>query len=398
MKGVEFNLVDKIRVDNTEVKLHWTTEARKLKYLKYPWNYKSQLPIRAIAAFGFGNSGLVTFTAQKQVSWPKPISSSPYLSPSTFSTDYSRMLKTLKIFVYPSSGNTSPPLPSPLSTFHARLLSSPFLTPHPHGAHLFYVPLPSDSSPRSIARSIRDLRFDSPFWNQTLGADHFYLSCAGIGIESDRNLVELKKNSIQVSCFPAAEGRFIPHKDISLPPVTDASQPSVESKEREFLGLFYGEENRGISTMLDELRGDPKFLIESRPLDPGNFTEILGKTRFCLLFYGSDKHLDLGQALRSGCVPVVISDRPILDLPFSDVLRWAEMAVLVGMRGGGKEVKRVLERTSGERYERLQEAGKLASVHFSWESKPGGYDAFHTAMYQLWKRRHAVRYARRESI
>nr|DAD22011.1 TPA_asm: hypothetical protein HUJ06_023474 [Nelumbo nucifera] len=31
-------------------------------------------------------------------------------------------------------------------------------------------------------------------------------------MNSDRNIVELKKNSVQISCFPIVEGRFIPHK------------------------------------------------------------------------------------------------------------------------------------------------------------------------------------------
>ncbi|XP_058099413.1 probable glycosyltransferase At5g03795 [Magnolia sinica] len=327
----------------------------------------------------------------------KPLSS-PYLSPSTFFPNYPQMLQNLKIFIYPSS-QIAPPTPSPLSLFHSSLLKSPFLTPHPHLAHLFYLPLPSNPSSRSIAQSIRDLRFSSPFWNRTLGADHFYLSCGGIGIESDRNLVELKKNSIQISCFPTIEGRFIPHKDISLPLISDRelSTESQPSKMGEFLGFFYGKEDREIAAVVDELRDDPEFLIESQPLDSGGLAERLERSRFCLFFYGFGRDLHIGQALKFGCVPVVISDRPILDLPFGDVLRWTEIAVFVGMRGGGKAVKHVLERTCGETYETMKELGKMASVHFMWNSSDR-YDAFHTLMYQLWMRRHTVRYARRDWI
>lgn len=325
---------------------------------------------------------------------------SPYLFPSSFLPNHHNMLENFKIFVYDPSPSLvfSNPVES---LFHASLLKSPFLTPEPDSAHLFYLSFPSDLSSRSIARSIRGLRLKYPFWNRTLGADHFYVSCTGLGIESDRNLVELKKNSVQVSCFPTIEGRFIPHKDVTLPPL---SKNLKESKNTErFLGFFYGKEDGGgISTVLDELRGDPEFLIESHPLDDGNVAEKIASSRFCLFFYGFGGEMNFVQALRFGCVPVVITDRPILDLPFGDVLRWTEIAVFVGMAGGGKEVKHVLHRTCGVRYEydRMRDLGKKASVHFEWDAdgsrKRYGYDAFHTILYQLWVRRHTIRYARRE--
>lgn len=325
--------------------------------------------------------------------------SSPYHSPSTFLSNYNLMLKTLKIFVcdLPSPNLSSNPVES---LFHQSLLKSRFLTPDPNLAHLFYLPLPSDPSIRSISRSIRDLRFSSPLWNQTLGADHFYVSCSGIGIESDRNIVELKTNSIQISCFPTVEGRFIPHKDVTLPPISKVfdRQPNKDEKLK-FLGFFYRkEEDEEISTVLGELQRDPEFLIESQPLDEREMVQRLSSSRFCLFFYGFGKGLAIGEALRFGCVPVVISDRPILDLPFADVLKWTEIAVLVRMRGGGKQVKRVLESTCGKRYEKMRELGRMASVHFSFSSDGYGYDAFHTVMYQLWNRRHLIRYGRREWI
>jgi folylpolyglutamate synthase len=70
-----------------------------------------------------------------------------------------------------------------------------------------------------------------PYWNRTLGADHFYVSCAGLGYESDRNLVELKKNSVQISCFPTTEGRFVPHKDITFPPLANITRAGEQDSE-----------------------------------------------------------------------------------------------------------------------------------------------------------------------
>ncbi|KAM1119708.1 hypothetical protein ACFX1X_044334 [Malus domestica] len=53
---------------------------------------------------------------------------------------------------------------------------------------------------------------------------------------------------------------------------------------------------------------------------------------------------DHGEALCFSCVPVVITDRPIPDLPFSNVLRWQKIAMFV--RGSGRVV-RVLKRMLG---------------------------------------------------
>ncbi|KAF2296133.1 hypothetical protein GH714_036298 [Hevea brasiliensis] len=154
-----------------------------------------------------------------------------------------------------------------------------------------------------------------PYWNRTLGADHFYVSCAGLGYESDRNLVELKKNSVQISCFPAPDG----------------------------------------------------------------------------------------EALRFGCLPVVITDRPIKDLPLMDVLRWQEIAVFVGSTVNTnsrlKGVKRVLDRTcKDDTCAGMRRLGVAASHHLLWNEKPEPYDPLHMVVYELWLRRHTIRYARREWI
>ncbi|KAK9078078.1 hypothetical protein SSX86_002135 [Deinandra increscens subsp. villosa] len=126
------------------------------------------------------------------------------------------MLHSFKIFLYP------PPPPSstgaPLftttqeSNFYQSLLLSPFVIQDPSHAHLFFLPFPSSISTHNLARLIRNIRVTFPFWNRTLGAHHFYLSSVGVDSSSDRNVVELKKNSVQISCFPASSGLLIPHR------------------------------------------------------------------------------------------------------------------------------------------------------------------------------------------
>lgn len=331
---------------------------------------------------------------------PIPHLTSPYLSPTTIFLSYQNMLKTFKIFIYNPNEAFTFNTPAE-SLFYTSLQNSSFVTKNANEAHLFFVPFSPDLSTRSIARAIKRLRTELPYWNRTLGADHFYVSCAGIGYESDRNILELKKNSVQISCFPAAEGKFTPHKDIALPPVQNPQTPHAPptNKTARFLGYFRHSGAKMSSTLVKELVDDPEFLIESEPSDELTYTERLLSSRFCLFEYGGgDDVSGIGEALRFGCVPAVITDRPIQDLPFMDVLRWQEIAVFVGSKGGVNvnELKGVLGRTYGDRHEQMRGLGVTASQHFVWNELPQPLDSFHTVMYQLWLRRHTIRYVQRE--
>lgn len=58
-----------------------------------------------------------------------------------------------------------------------------------------------------------------PYWNRTLGADHFFVTCHDVGVRAFEGLPFMVKNSIRVVCSPSYNVSFIPHKDIALPQV-----------------------------------------------------------------------------------------------------------------------------------------------------------------------------------
>ncbi|KAM6558060.1 hypothetical protein CsatA_027299 [Cannabis sativa] len=320
----------------------------------------------------------------------------PYLSPLTFFPNYKTMLNTFKIFIY--QPNTALAYNSNTqSLFYASLQKSPFATINGEQAHLFFIPF----STSDLSRIIRDIRKKFPYWNRTLGADHFYLSCGDntTTTDSDRNVLELRKNSIQISCFPTSSyTKFIPHKDITLPPLpttaTDTIINQLSNVNQSYLGYFRydGEGKDGShSVLVNQLAVDPDFLVDFEPFD-----EIrASRSKFCLFEYGSSDMSRIGVALGLGCVPVVISDRLIKDLPFVDVVRWQEIAIFVRFGGGVDEVKHVLVRTSGEIYTHMRGMGMKASKHFLWHGSPQPFDCFNTLIYQLWLRRHTIRYALR---
>ncbi|KAI3721242.1 hypothetical protein L2E82_32248 [Cichorium intybus] len=315
-----------------------------------------------------------------------------YLSPETLFSNYDKMLDSFKIFVYTTPPSTDGNIftTTQESQFYTSLLRSPFVTEDPIQAHLFFIPFPSSLSTRNLARQIRNIRVRYPFWNRTLGADHFYLSAAGVDSSSDRNIVELKKNSIQISCFPTSSGLFIPHKDITLPPIHRFQvAPSVNATPA-FLGYMRLSE-RSPSSLIEEIKEHPEFKVESAPWNKTG--EFIKSSRFCLFVYGDDMTW-MVEAMALQCVPVVITDRPIQDLPLMDVMKWSEIAVFVSSSGGANGLRRVLDGIEKSRYEMMKKSGAAATQHLAWNAEPQPHDVFHMIIYQLWLRRHTIRYAR----
>ena len=67
---------------------------------------------------------------------------------------------------------------------------------------------------------VNDVMVRFPYWNASLGTDHFYICAHDMGTEltkaADNNLL---KNAIGlVNTADYSEPMFVPHKDISLPP------------------------------------------------------------------------------------------------------------------------------------------------------------------------------------
>ncbi|PHT99703.1 hypothetical protein BC332_29491 [Capsicum chinense] len=344
---------------------------------------------------------IIFFFVSIQTSSSSPSSSSsPYLSPTTFTKNYNKMLVNLKLFIYQPVQHIAFSSPS-ASLFYKSLINSAFVTREPEEAHLFFVPVSPGTSKRALARLVRELRTRYTFWNRTLGADHFFISPEGIEFSSDRNALELKKNSVQISVFPTVSGNFIPHKDISLPPARtpELKLISDEPVNGTVLG-FLNWDGRTEAELVNELKLDDDFLVES---EPSNHVERAKNSKFCLFFYSdgslaATNSMNIATAMSSGCVPVVIVDRPVQDFPLMDVLRWSEMVLLIGNRRGADGVKAVLGGVTVEKYEKMRELCVAAGQHMVWNDEPQPYDAFHMVIYQLWMRRHTIRYTRREEF
>ncbi|GLJ32113.1 hypothetical protein SUGI_0646630 [Cryptomeria japonica] len=292
------------------------------------------------------------------------VTNSLYLSPLTFRSNYDEMLEKFKIYIYPRKQQDfgSPEwcgdqrfrdLDKHGASFYENLISSDFVTDDPEKAHLFFLPFSLDASgtkstasvSRFLRRYIDDLKSQYPFWSRTLGADHFYFSCEGILTDSSRSVVELKKNAIQISCYPlalsveGAKARFFPHKDISMPPVesvTDVHQtPKLQQSDGESRTIFayHVGAPAGLDSVLQLWKNDPDFVLDPLLPEPNLYFQRLSSSRFCLIFFGDGGNSSiLVDAVKFGCIPVIIAQGPLFDVPFQDILNWQEFVIILNMR------------------------------------------------------------------
>ncbi|RVW21771.1 putative glycosyltransferase [Vitis vinifera] len=160
-----------------------------------------------------------------------------YHLPDLFRLNYAEMEMKFKVFVYPDGDpNTYYQTPRKLTGkyasegyFFQNIRQSQFRTDDPDQAHLFFIPISChkmrgkgtsyENMTIIVQNYVQSLMSKYPYWNRTLGADHFFLTCHDVGVRATEGVPLLVKNSIRVVCSPSYDVGFIPHKDVALPQV-----------------------------------------------------------------------------------------------------------------------------------------------------------------------------------
>jgi hypothetical protein len=337
-----------------------------------------------------------------------------YHLPQIFALNYQEMAENLRVYTYPNSQTgskndsyeyiaaneaESQGVDSEESTttgFFNLLARSAnrFLTRNPDEAHLFLLPVSIDALHSALGAEgvgnhlrhyVQTIRDNYKFWDRSLGADHFYLASHGFESVNHRNNLELAKNAVQVACSPLGPNQaFYPHKDIVIPHSRAIPAPSAARSTLAYVNLDLAQ-----SPLLPHAwKSDSEFVVEQS--DPSPASSVFASSKFCI----SLSMRNVVDALRHGCVPVVVSDSIIYDLPFQDVLNWREFSVVIGTEEMA-DVTGVFTSMAPAKYATMQYLGLQASKHMEWNDPPAAYDAFHMTMFQLWMRRHSVKYARR---
>ncbi|KAG0617273.1 hypothetical protein M758_5G177800 [Ceratodon purpureus] len=339
-----------------------------------------------------------------------------YHSADVFRRDFKEMEEKFKVYVYPDGDpetyyQTPRKLTGKYSSegyFFQNLRESRFVTNDSAAADLFFLPISChkmrgkgisyEKMADIVMAYVESLIIKYPYWNRTLGADHFFVTCHDVGVRATAKVANLVKNSIRVVCSPSYNGSFIPHKDVALPQVLQPFPLPAggdDISQRTVLGFWAGHRNSKVRVNLaDAWQHDPVLFITnnriSRAIGEYVYQKQFYRSKFCVCPAGSQVNsARIAESIHYGCVPVVMAD--FYDLPFNDVLNWRKFSLVLRERDYGI-LKKVLQGVTRKEYRILHAGVRQVRRHFEWHSPPVKYDAFHMVMYELWLRRFTIRY------
>ncbi|CAA2996943.1 probable glycosyltransferase At5g03795 [Olea europaea subsp. europaea] len=342
-----------------------------------------------------------------------------YWSTKAFHRSYLEMEKHFKVFVYEEGEHPifhNGPCGSIYSTeggFIYRLEISKFRTRDPERAHIFFLPF----SVASIVHFIYDrgttdywrpmkltvsdyihlLAGKYPYWNRSLGVDHFMLACHDWGPELSKSVPELFKNSVRALCNANTSEGFDPSKDVSIPEINlpggrmNGLIGGPSPSRRRILVFYAGGVHGPIRPILLEHweNKDEDVQIHRYLPKSVSYLQMMRKSKYCVCPSGYEVASPrMVEALYTGCVPVIIKDHYIA--PFSDILNWKSFAVEIPVEEI-PNLKKILAGISTRQYIRMQRRGIQVRRHFEFNSPPKRYDVFHMILHSIWLRRLNVR-------
>ncbi|XP_073102098.1 probable glycosyltransferase At5g03795 isoform X1 [Elaeis guineensis] len=330
----------------------------------------------------------VSFDGDPGVGEPSDLPSSPtvYHSPEVFRRNYAEMERKFKVFIYPEGDpNTYYQTPRKLTGkyasegyFFQNIRESRFRTDDPDQAHLFFIPISPhkmrgkgisyENMTMIVQNYVEGLISKYPYWNRTLGADHFLVTCHDVGVRAFEGLPFLIKNSIRVVCSPSYDVGYIPHKDVALPQVLQpfalpAGGNDIEN--RTVLGFWAGHRNSKIRVILARVwENDTELAISnnriSRAIGELVYQKRFYKTKFCICPGGSQVNsARIADSIHYGCIPVILSN--YYDLPFNDILDWHKFSLIL-KESDVYQLKSILKAISHEEFIALHKS----LVKFVW--------------------------------
>ncbi|KAK8562011.1 hypothetical protein V6N13_148856 [Hibiscus sabdariffa] len=286
-----------------------------------------------------------------------------------------------------------------------------FRTHNPHQAHLFYLPYsvtrlvqynwvkgtPMNNLGAIVLDYVNLIATKHPFWNRSLGADHFMLSCHDWGPATSFYVAGLVKNSIRALCNANTSERFNPTKDVSVPEISLKSDRlegligGPSPSKRSILAFFAGGNHGFVRPILFKHweKKDPDIQVHNYLPRGVSYTDLMRQSKYCLCPSGYEVASPrIVEALYNGCVPVLISKAYVP--PFSDVLNWKTFAVIVSLEEI-PELKKILTGIPERQYIRMQKRVIRVRRHFELHVNPERFDVFHMILHSIWLRRLNVR-------
>ncbi|XP_031091718.1 probable glycosyltransferase At3g07620 isoform X2 [Ipomoea triloba] len=343
-----------------------------------------------------------------------------YRNAYAFQRSYSLMESMFKIYVYEEG---EPPLfhSGPCKDIYSlegvflnqiELENTRFRTHNPDEAHAFFLPfsvvmiLEELFDPvvrdkavleRVVGDYVRIVSTKYAFWNRSLAADHFMLSCHDWGPRSTWYVHGLYFSAIRALCNANTSEFFNPKKDVPIPEINLKNGGSIGPigglpySERTILAFFAGALHGRIRPALfRHWRGkDEDIKVYEKVPEGTSYEDMVRKSKFCLCPSGFEVASPrIVEAIYAECVPVLISQHYVL--PFSDVLDWDKFSISVSVEEL-PELKKILLGVSEDRYVAMRENVRQARRHFVVNDVPKRYDVFHMIVHSVWLRRLNVR-------
>ncbi|KAF8397788.1 hypothetical protein HHK36_016711 [Tetracentron sinense] len=274
---------------------------------------------------------------------------SMYWNSNAFHRSYLEMEKKFKIFIYEEG---EPPVfhNGPCKSIYSMEgnfinkmeMDHRFRTRNPDKAHAYFLPfsvvmmvqfvyVPNSHDFKPIKQTVRDyvsiIARKYPYWNRSLGADHFMLSCHDWGPETSSSVPLLFKNSIRALCNANTSEGFNPSKDASIPEInlrtgqTSGLIGGPSPSRRPILAFFAGGLHGPIRPLLlEHWKNKDEDIQVHQYLPKGlSYYDMMRKSKYCICPSGYEVASPrIVEAIYTGCVPVLISDHYVP--PFSDVL------------------------------------------------------------------------------
>ncbi|KAG8642230.1 hypothetical protein MANES_12G067302v8 [Manihot esculenta] len=329
---------------------------------------------------------------------------------------YLEMEKLFKIYVYEEG---EPPLfhegpcKSIYSTegrfIHEMERGNFFRTRNPNEALVYFLPfsvvrmvqylyVPGAHEIHAIGRAVVDyiniISDKHPFWNRSLGADHFMLSCHDWGPRTSKYDSNLFNNSIRVLCNANTSEGFNPSKDASFPEIhlrtgeATGLVGGISPSQRTILAFFAGRLHGDIRPLLlaQWKNKDQDVQVYEQLPKQMSYDYMLKKSKFCLCPSGYEVASPrVVEAIYAECVPVLISENYVP--PFSDVLNWKAFSVQIEVKDIPK-IKEILMGISQSQYLRMHRRVKQVQRHFLVNNgAPKRFDMFHMTIHSIWLRR-----------
>ncbi|XP_071698404.1 probable glycosyltransferase At5g03795 [Rutidosis leptorrhynchoides] len=342
-------------------------------------------------------------------------SGSVYRNPKSFHRSYLEMERRFKIYVYEEG---DPPIfhNAPCygilgleGIFINDMEISGFRTKDPEKAHVYFLPFSIitlinyvytvgshdwDPMYNTVRDYINLIDQKYPYWNRSLGADHFMLACHDWGPKISSSIPHLYKNSIRALCNANTSERFKLSRDVSIPEIylphgtTESLLGGPSPSKRTILVFFSGGVHGYIREVLLkhwENKTEDGVKVQKYLPKGENYYQQVRKSKYCICASGWEVASPrMVEALYMGCVPVLIKDD--YAKPFSDVLNWNTFSVDIST-SHISQMKDILMAIPQRKYIKLQRKGVQVRKHFVVNLPPKRYDVFHMILHSIWLRR-----------